>query len=254
MPLPSDLQPISLDHRLVSSPGLPISSGMTNQSVPRDPNSAYSQNYMPLFAVQVASPSPQPLPLSAIPPPLSCSGVSSETASLLPGGGDGDVPSLSVITHTASSVVTPSNAATTFCQGADLTSSAPLPPNSLSQSLQQPSAPRLPVQAVPPPPPPPQALPQTLPQPLAPSLTSGLQQPPLQAAPLPPLGPSVQPQPQPQAQGVALSPAFIQPRPVGSFSRRKGQQAQRIAPASARPSTQLIITGESCCVAVCGQV
>ncbi|XP_041955653.1 MLX-interacting protein isoform X1 [Alosa alosa] len=222
-------------------PSMPLPSDrLTNQSVPRDPNSAYSQNYMPLFGVQVASSPPQPLPLAAIPPSLPCPAVSAETASLLPGAGDGTGPPLSVITHTASSVVTPSNAATTFSQGTELPSTQ-LAPDPLSQSLHQPPTQHLPQTA-------PQALPQTLPQHLAPKLPQSLPQslpqpaaqPPLQSAPLPPPGPSVQPQA--QAQAVALPPAFIQPRPVGPVSSKKSRHAQRIAPASARPSTQLIFT------------
>ncbi|KAL2091769.1 hypothetical protein ACEWY4_011567 [Coilia grayii] len=221
MPLPSDLAPISLDHRLVPSPGLPIAPELANQSNPRNPSSAYAQNYMPLFPVPVAPPTVQPLALPAVPAPLPCPTVSTETPSLLPGSGDGDSapPSQSVITHTASTVVTPSNAATTFSQGAPL---PPAPPQALPRPLPPSSGCSL--QPAPQPPPPP---------------LQGPHHPPALPAPLPPL------QPQVQAPGpaLALPSAFIQPRPVGpTSSGRKSRPAPRIAPACARPSPQLIFT------------
>uniref|UniRef100_A0A674CU31 MLX interacting protein n=1 Tax=Salmo trutta TaxID=8032 RepID=A0A674CU31_SALTR len=136
MHLSADLPSISHDHRLVSPAPLPISSLMANQTSGTGEGSSYVQNYMPLFTA--------PGPPSA-PPPL-------DDATSLDGS-----PPPSVITHTASSTVTPSEAATTFSQGSELSSLTRTPP---------------------PPPPPPL-------QPLAPSPAIPLQHPQTFALPRP---------------------------------------------------------------------
>uniref|UniRef100_A0A4W5NMD3 MLX interacting protein n=1 Tax=Hucho hucho TaxID=62062 RepID=A0A4W5NMD3_9TELE len=108
MHLSADLPSISHDHRLVSPAPLPISSLMANQTSGTGEGSSYVQNYMPLFTA--------PVPPSVAPPPL-------DDATSLDGS-----PPPSVITHTASSTVTPSEAATTFSQGSELSSLTRAPP------------------------------------------------------------------------------------------------------------------------------
>uniref|UniRef100_A0A674CUX6 MLX interacting protein n=1 Tax=Salmo trutta TaxID=8032 RepID=A0A674CUX6_SALTR len=93
MHLSADLPSISHDHRLVSPAPLPISSLMANQTSGTGEGSSYVQNYMPLFT----APGP-PSATSVAPPPL-------DDATSLDGS-----PPPSVITHTASSTVTPSEA------------------------------------------------------------------------------------------------------------------------------------------------
>ncbi|XP_028852697.1 MLX-interacting protein isoform X2 [Denticeps clupeoides] len=107
-----ELPTISLDSCLISPPGqIPGTSCLSDQSAPRDPDPSYSPNYMSIFPVEVSPPPPPTPPLPAI-------GVSKESASSLQ---DGNVsPPPSVITHTASSVVVPSAAATIFSIGAEL--------------------------------------------------------------------------------------------------------------------------------------
>uniref|UniRef100_A0A8C8M3C6 BHLH domain-containing protein n=1 Tax=Oncorhynchus tshawytscha TaxID=74940 RepID=A0A8C8M3C6_ONCTS len=111
MHLSADLPSISHDHRLVSPAPLPISSLMANQTSGTDEGSSYVQNYMPLFTAPVP-----PSAKSVAPPPL-------DDATSLDGS-----PPPSVITHTASSIVTPSEAATTFSQGSELSSLTRTPP------------------------------------------------------------------------------------------------------------------------------
>uniref|UniRef100_A0A8C7F3Z0 MLX interacting protein n=1 Tax=Oncorhynchus kisutch TaxID=8019 RepID=A0A8C7F3Z0_ONCKI len=114
MHLSADLPSISHDHRLVSPAPLPISSLMANQTSGTDEGSSYVQNYMPLFTAPV--PPSAVTATSVAPPPL-------DDATSLDGS-----PPPSVITHTASSIVTPSEAATTFSQGSELSSLTRTPP------------------------------------------------------------------------------------------------------------------------------
>uniref|UniRef100_A0A8C7LV20 MLX interacting protein n=1 Tax=Oncorhynchus mykiss TaxID=8022 RepID=A0A8C7LV20_ONCMY len=93
MHLSADLPSVSHDHRLIASPApLTISSLMSNQT---SGSPSYVQNYMPLFS-------------GPVPP--------NDATSL-----DGSPPS-SVITHTTTSTVLPSDAATTFSHSSDFSS------------------------------------------------------------------------------------------------------------------------------------
>nr|XP_020458170.1 MLX-interacting protein isoform X1 [Monopterus albus] len=163
--LMSSMQPTT-----ISLPGpLPIPSPMASQTSQTGGggNAAYIPNYMPLFTGQV-EPSDQAV-VSSVSQPLSHDAL----AQCLPGqdmtSASPMVPSAldetiapSVITHTASSIVTPSDAATTFSHGSEYSSISTQPPPPPSQL--QPMAP-LPVT--------PAQHPQTfvLPRPFQPSST-----------------------------------------------------------------------------------
>uniref|UniRef100_A0A672YGU6 BHLH domain-containing protein n=1 Tax=Sphaeramia orbicularis TaxID=375764 RepID=A0A672YGU6_9TELE len=142
------------DH--ISPPGpLPVPPPLASQTGGTDTGSgdaAYAQNYMPLFPGQVAPNSQalsQPLahdPLaqclpgqdmaSAAPVPSPLDNTSALDATVTP----------SVITHTASSTVTPSNAATTFSHGSEYSSLSPHPQPPPSQLQQMAPLPATPVQ------------------------------------------------------------------------------------------------------------
>lgn len=156
------------------SPGpLPIPSPMTSQTSrtgDSDGNAAFVTNYMPLFPGQVA-PSNQSV-VSSVSPPLShdplvqclsgqdvASAAAMVASPLNSTSALGETVAASVITHTASSVVTPSDASTTFSHGTEFSSisTQPAPPPSQLQPLA--SLPAPPVQqpqtfAMPPPFPP----------------------------------------------------------------------------------------------------
>lgn len=157
------------------SPGpLPIPSPMTSRTSrtgDSDGNAAFVTNYIPLFPGQVA-PSNQSV-VSSVSPPLShdplvqclsgqdvASAAAMVASPLNSTSALGDTVAASVITHTASSVAAPGDAATTFSHGATEFSSIatqPAPPPSQLQPLA--SLPAPPVQqpqtfAMPPPFPP----------------------------------------------------------------------------------------------------
>ncbi|XP_070760126.1 MLX-interacting protein [Enoplosus armatus] len=139
----------------ISPPGpLPIPSPMTSQTSRTGGggggDAAYIQNYMPLFPGQVA-PSDQAV-VSSVSQPLSHDPLTqclprqdmASTAHMVPSSMEnasalGDTVAPSVITHTTSSTVTPSNTATTFSHSPEYSSiSTQLPP---SPSQLQPLAP-----------------------------------------------------------------------------------------------------------------
>ncbi|XP_020345599.1 MLX-interacting protein isoform X1 [Oncorhynchus kisutch] len=139
MHLSADLPSISHDHRLVSPAPLPISSLMANQTSGTDEGSSYVQNYMPLFTAPVppsgqagGSSLMQPSAPPTMPHTQPCQGAVTATSVAPPPLDDATSldgsPPPSVITHTASSIVTPSEAATTFSQGSELSSLTRTPP------------------------------------------------------------------------------------------------------------------------------
>lgn len=116
MPLSTDLPSVPLDYSLIPSAPLPSHLSDSRQDNGNAVGSSYQQTYMHLFPEQVTPsipsllPPPAP-PLPPAPQPLQCGGVSAVTTVPQP------VPSItppSVITHTAPSAVTPTDAATTF--------------------------------------------------------------------------------------------------------------------------------------------
>uniref|UniRef100_A0A8C7CR99 MLX interacting protein n=1 Tax=Oncorhynchus kisutch TaxID=8019 RepID=A0A8C7CR99_ONCKI len=131
MHLSADLLSVSHDHRLIASPApLTISSLMSNQT---SGSPSYVQNYMPLFSGPV-SPSAQAggsslMQTSALPTvrhTQTCQGAATPTLVAPPPlddatSLDGSPPS-SVITHTTTSTVLPSDAATTFSHSSDFSS------------------------------------------------------------------------------------------------------------------------------------
>ncbi|CAB1321880.1 unnamed protein product, partial [Coregonus sp. 'balchen'] len=140
MHLSADLPSISHDHRLIVSPvPLPISSLMANQTSGTGGGSSYVQNYMPLFTASVppsgqagGSSLMQPSAPPTLPHTQPCQGAVTATSVAPPPLDDATSldgsPPPSVITHTASSTVTPSEAATTFSQGSELSSLTRAPP------------------------------------------------------------------------------------------------------------------------------
>ncbi|XP_029915752.1 MLX-interacting protein isoform X2 [Myripristis murdjan] len=143
---------LSADH--ISSAGtLPAPSPISSQTCGTDAHdSAYVQNYMPLFPGQVASSAQAAV--SSVSQPLGHGPM----AHCLPGQGIGTtaemVPSpldnrsaldengvSSVITYTASSTVTPSDAATTFSHSSEYSSLSTQPAPPLTPSQLQPLAP-----------------------------------------------------------------------------------------------------------------
>lgn len=154
MHLSADLPSISHDHRLVSPAPLPISSLMANQTSGTDEGSSYVQNYMPLFTAPVppsgqagGSSLMQPSAPPTLPHTQPCQGAVTATSVAPPPLDDATSldgsPPPSVITHTASSIVTPSEAATTFSQGSELSSltRAPPPPPPLQPLAPSPAIP-----------------------------------------------------------------------------------------------------------------
>lgn len=139
MHLSADLPSVSHDHRLIASPApLTISSLMSNQT---SGSPSYVQNYMPLFSGPVppsaqagGSSLRQTSALPTVRHTQTCQGAATPTlvapttlddATSL----DGSPPS-SVITHTTTSTVLPSDAATTFSHSSDFSSlnREPTPP------------------------------------------------------------------------------------------------------------------------------
>ncbi|KAM9546751.1 MLX-interacting protein-like isoform 1-T1 [Salvelinus alpinus] len=142
MHLSADLLSASHDHRLIASPApLTISSLMSNQTSGTSGSPSYVQNYMPLFSGPVPSSAHaggsslmQPSALPTVRHTQPCQGAATPTLVAPPPlddatSLDGSPPS-SVITHTTTSTVIPSDAATTFSHGSDFSSlnRAPPPP------------------------------------------------------------------------------------------------------------------------------
>ncbi|XP_034548665.1 MLX-interacting protein isoform X2 [Notolabrus celidotus] len=161
-PLPSSssqpqaqlISSMQLNTNHISSPGpLPISSPMANQtSRTGGGDAAFVQNYMSLFPGQVASNdavvSSQPMSHNSLAQCLSGQDMTS-AAPMVPSPLDnnsvlGETVVSSVITHTASSTVTSSNAATTFSHGSEYSSmstQAPPPPSQLQSLAPLPATP-----------------------------------------------------------------------------------------------------------------
>lgn len=153
IPCQAQLMPsMQLTTNHISPPGpLPMPSPVTNQTSQTggsDGDAAYVTNYIPLFPGQVA-PSDQAAvssvsrPLSHDPLAQCLSGQDVATATPMdPSPLDstsamGETVAPSVITHTASSTVTPSDPATTFSHGTEYSSisTQPTPPPSQLQPL-----------------------------------------------------------------------------------------------------------------------
>ncbi|XP_051278466.1 MLX-interacting protein isoform X2 [Dicentrarchus labrax] len=154
-PLPSSssqsqaqlMSPMQLTTNHISPPGpLPIPSPMASRTGGGGADAAFVQNYMPLFPGQVA-PSDQAV-VSAVSQPLSHDPLAqclsgrdmASAAPMVPSPLDntsalGETVAPSVITHTASSTVTPSEAATTFSHGSDYSSLSKQPPPPQLQPL-----------------------------------------------------------------------------------------------------------------------
>lgn len=137
MPLPSN-------HMAAPSPVPPSMTGQTSRTVGSDGNAAFVQTYIPLFSTPVAATDhtvPQPLPQV---PLAQCLSDQDAAASALTDPAQGDEAAApSVITHTATSTVTPSDAATTFCHGTNyssLTTPVPPPPSQLQHLVSMPGA------------------------------------------------------------------------------------------------------------------
>lgn len=129
------------------SPPAPIPSSMisrNSQTVGSDGDAAFVQTYLPMFSVpEVATDHAVPRPLSQDPLVQCLSGQEVAASALTDPSRVDEAIVPSVITHTASSTVTPSNAATTFCHGTDYSSlSTPVlhPPPQLQPSGSVPSA------------------------------------------------------------------------------------------------------------------
>uniref|UniRef100_A0A8P4FYN2 BHLH domain-containing protein n=1 Tax=Dicentrarchus labrax TaxID=13489 RepID=A0A8P4FYN2_DICLA len=131
-PLPSSssqsqaqlMSPMQLTTNHISPPGpLPIPSPMASRTGGGGADAAFVQNYMPLFPGQVAPSRDMASAAPMVPSPLD------NTSAL------GETVAPSVITHTASSTVTPSEAATTFSHGSDYSSLSKQPPPPQLQPL-----------------------------------------------------------------------------------------------------------------------
>uniref|UniRef100_A0A671TAA6 MLX-interacting protein-like n=1 Tax=Sinocyclocheilus anshuiensis TaxID=1608454 RepID=A0A671TAA6_9TELE len=116
MQLSTELPSVPLDYCLIPSAPLPSHLSVSSQDNGNAVGPSYPQTYMPLFPEQVTPsvpsllPPPAP-PLPPAPQPLQCGGVSAVTTVPQP---IPSIPPPSVITHTAPSTVTPTDAATTF--------------------------------------------------------------------------------------------------------------------------------------------
>uniref|UniRef100_A0A673MWX8 MLX-interacting protein-like n=1 Tax=Sinocyclocheilus rhinocerous TaxID=307959 RepID=A0A673MWX8_9TELE len=130
MPLSTELPSLPLDYHLIPSVPLPSHLSVASQDNGNAVGPSYQQTYMPLFPEQVTPSIPPPAPpVPAVPQPLQCGGVS--TVNTVP-----SVPAPSVITHTAPSTVTPTDAATTFSHRSSFElPTAPSPQPAVSASL-----------------------------------------------------------------------------------------------------------------------
>ncbi|XP_066509592.1 MLX-interacting protein-like [Hoplias malabaricus] len=129
-PLPSTSTPaqtslLSTIHLTPELPALPLAPpSISNQDRISTVDPSYQQNFMPLFTGHMAPSAPSILSNPA-PPSVQCQGIStlSNPVSSLPQPVTG-CPSPSVVTHTASSTVTPSAAATATSQRSNFALSA----------------------------------------------------------------------------------------------------------------------------------
>lgn len=110
LPLSTELPSLPLDYRLMPSAPLPGHLSVANQDNGNSVGPSYQQPYMPLFTEQVSSSVPSILPPPA--PPLPSAPQPLSTVTTVPQPSQ-SVPPSSVITHTASSTVTPTDTATT---------------------------------------------------------------------------------------------------------------------------------------------
>lgn len=130
----------------VSPPALvpSLMTGQNSRTVGSDRDAAFVQTYIPLFpAPEVAADHVVPRLLSQDPLAQCLSGQDVAASALTDPSRVDEAIAPSVITHTASSTVTVSNAATTFCHGADYSAlSTPVlpPPPQLQPSVSMPSA------------------------------------------------------------------------------------------------------------------
>lgn len=137
-------EPLPTNHM---SPPASVPSSMTSQNsqtVGSDGDAAFVQTYIRLFsAPEAATDDAVPRPLSQDPLARCFSGQDVAASALTDPSRADEAMASSVITHTASSTVTPGNAATTFCHGTDYSSlSTPglPPPPQLQPSVSVPSA------------------------------------------------------------------------------------------------------------------
>lgn len=133
MPLPSN-------HMSAPSPVPPSMTGQTSRTVGGGGDAAFVQTYIPLFSAPVAATDhADPQPLSQV-PLTQCLSDQDAAASALTVS---EAAAPSVITHTATSTVTPSDAATTFCHGTNyspLSTPVPPPPSQLQHLVSMPGA------------------------------------------------------------------------------------------------------------------
>eukprot|EP00066_Takifugu_rubripes_P024700 XP_011613966.1 PREDICTED: MLX-interacting protein [Takifugu rubripes] len=137
MPLPSN-------HMSAPSPAPPSMTGQTSRTVGSDGDAAFVQTYIPLFSAPVAATDHAvPQPLSQVPLAQCLSDQDAAASALTDPSQGGEAAAPSVITHTATSTVTPSDAATTFCHGPNygsLSTPVPPPPSPLQQLVSMPGA------------------------------------------------------------------------------------------------------------------
>ncbi|KAK7165407.1 hypothetical protein R3I94_003692 [Phoxinus phoxinus] len=131
MPLSSELPSLPLDYRLIPSAPLPSHLAGANQDNGNAAGPSYQHAYMPLYTEQVTPSVPSLLPPPA--PPLPPGGVSTVTTVPQP---TTNIPSPSVITHSAPSSVTPTDAATTFSRRSSFESPQPAASTSASPNSQ----------------------------------------------------------------------------------------------------------------------
>lgn len=122
----------------------PSMTGQTSRTVGSDGDAAFVQTYIPLFSAPVAATDHTvPQPLSQVPLAQCLSNQDAAASALTDPSQGGEAAAPSVITHTATSTVTPSDAATTFCHGTNY-SSLPTPvappPSQLQHLVSMPGA------------------------------------------------------------------------------------------------------------------
>lgn len=122
-PLSTELSTIPLDYRLITSVPLPSHLSAANQNTDNSVGPSFQQSFMPLFTEQVNNTviPPTASPLSPGPHHSQCPGVSTETPAPQP---TPNIAPPSVITHSAPSTVTPTDAATSFRSNFELPSTA----------------------------------------------------------------------------------------------------------------------------------
>lgn len=130
MPLPSN-------HMAAPSPAPPPMTGQTSRTVGSDGDAAFVQTYIPLFSTPVAAADPTvPQPLPQVPLAQCLSGPEAAASALPDPARGGEAAAPSVITHTATSTVTPSDAASTLYSS--LSTPVPPPPSQLQHLVSMP--------------------------------------------------------------------------------------------------------------------